>query len=188
MNILAFAASNNRNSINQTLALYTASLIHDAQVETIDLNEFEMPIYSDARDEQHGPPQQARNFVGKMAEADALITSFAEQNGSSTAAFKNLFDWASRVDRAIFQNKPTLFLSTSPGPGGAQSVLKAAIEAAPYMGAKLIANLSVPSFFKNFDLENLKITNPRIQQQLNDAVRKLAQATEGALTSSETMR
>ncbi len=37
MKILAFAASNNKNSINKQLATYAAGLVADAQVEVLDI-------------------------------------------------------------------------------------------------------------------------------------------------------
>ena len=46
MKILVLAATNSRKSINQQLASYAASLIADAEIELLDLNNFEMPIYS----------------------------------------------------------------------------------------------------------------------------------------------
>ena len=46
MNILAFGASNSRHSINKRFAAWSAAQIHNAQVNLIDLNDFEMPLYS----------------------------------------------------------------------------------------------------------------------------------------------
>lgn len=45
-NILAFAGSNSSNSINKQLATYAASLVKDANTKILDLNDFELPIYS----------------------------------------------------------------------------------------------------------------------------------------------
>lgn len=61
MNILAFAASSSRKSINKQLVTYAASIlkseiISGAEVEIIDLNDFEMPIYSIDREEENGIP------------------------------------------------------------------------------------------------------------------------------------
>ena len=117
MKILAFGASNNRNFINRILATYAANLIEGAIVEAIDIHDYEMPIFSDEREELLGYPEAARAFFAKIDEADALVISFAEHNGSYTAAYKNLFDWASRIDSKVFQGKPAVYLATSPGAG-----------------------------------------------------------------------
>ncbi|MCZ8498002.1 hypothetical protein O9929_05665 [Vibrio lentus] len=44
------------------------------------------------------------------------------QNGSYIAAFKNVFDWASRIDMKVLPlRKLVVMLAASPGPGGATS-------------------------------------------------------------------
>ena len=179
MKVLAFAASNNKQSINQTLAAYAANLIDDATVEVLDINDYEMPIFSDDREEELGQPDQAKRFFEKVGEADAIIVSFAEHNGSYTAAYKNLFDWTSRIDGKVYQNKPMLMLASSPGPGGATSVLASARDSARYFAADVKASISVPSFYDNFDMKNNELTNPQIKQELDQAVQALAEATVG---------
>ena len=42
--ILAIGASNSQSSINRQLAKYTASRIEGAEMNLIDLNDFEMPM------------------------------------------------------------------------------------------------------------------------------------------------
>ena len=102
-----------------------------------------------------------------------LMISFAEHNGSYTVAYKNIFDWASRINPKVFQNKPMVLLATSPGPGGAASVLAAATASAPYFDGDVKASLSVPSFYDNFDVEQGRITNDEINGQLRSAVNSL---------------
>ncbi|MGS0726904.1 NADPH-dependent FMN reductase, partial [Shewanella sp. 0m-11] len=114
MKLLAFAASSSTKSINKQLATYAASLVQGAEVEILDINDYEMPLFSQDREEELGHPELAQQFFAKIGEADAIIISFAEHNGSYTAAYKNLFDWTSRIDMKVFQNKPMLLLATSP--------------------------------------------------------------------------
>ncbi len=178
MNVLAFAASNSKQSINRQLASYAAHLIEGARVEILDINDYEMPIFSEDRERELGQPEQARAFLRKIAEADAVIVSFAEHNGSYTAAYKNLFDWTSRITTDVFQHKPALYLSTSPGPGGAASVLAAAVESAPHFAADLKASLSLPSFHDNFDIGTGQLTNAEILQELRQAVQSLSQSSD----------
>lgn len=173
MKILAFAASNSENSINQQLANYTAHLVDGAEVELLDLNDFEMPIFSTQREKVLGQPAQAKDFFKKIGEADAIIISFAEYNGSYTSAYKNLFDWTSRIDMKVYQGKPVIMLATSPGPTGATTVLVTATVSAPYFAADVKDSISVPSFFDNFDSEAGVITNEEIKASLVAAVAKL---------------
>lgn len=173
MKLLAFAASSSSKSINQQLAAYAASLVDGADVELLDINDYEMPLFSQDREEELGQPEQAQQFFAKLGEADAIIISFAEHNGSYTAAYKNLFDWTSRIDMKVFQNKPMVMLATSPGPGGAATVLAAASGSAPYFAADVKATLSIPSFFDNFDMEAQALRNPELQSALLEALSKL---------------
>ncbi|WP_299380972.1 NAD(P)H-dependent oxidoreductase [uncultured Kiloniella sp.] len=177
MKILAFAASSSTKSINKALVTYTGQLFEkkyeNVEVEVIDINDYEMPLFSTDKEEELGHPKQAHDFIKKIKNSDGLIISFAEHNGSYTAAYKNLFDWASRIDVKVFQNKPSLFLSTSTGQGGAGSVLKAAENSAPFFGADLKAVLSIPSFRDNFDQESKHLTNTSLKQGLLDALDKL---------------
>ena len=62
MRVLAIGATNSKASINQQLAAYTASLVEGAQVEVLDLNDFEMPIYSEDREKESGVHQHAQRF------------------------------------------------------------------------------------------------------------------------------
>ncbi|MCF1428869.1 MAG: NAD(P)H-dependent oxidoreductase [Shewanella sp.] len=154
MKIIAFGATNSRHSINKQLAAYAANLVEGAEVELLDINEFEMPLFSEDREKELGQPQLAKDFYAKLGSADAIVISFAEHNGSYTAAYKNLFDWTSRIDMKVFQGKPMVLLATSPGPGGASSVLAAAVNSMPFFGGELKVQLSLPSFYDNFDMES----------------------------------
>ena len=173
MKLLAFAASNSSKSINKQLATYAASQAkHDegVEVEILDINDYEMPLFSEDKEAQLGQPQQAKDFFAKLGQTDAIIISFAEHNGSYTAAYKNLFDWTSRIDQKLFQNKPMLLLATSPGPGGAASVLAAAVGSAPYFDGNVKASLSIPSFYDNFDMEKQQLSNVELKDKLQSAV------------------
>ncbi|OUR81504.1 NADPH-dependent FMN reductase [Colwellia psychrerythraea] len=174
MKLLAFAASSSSKSINKQLATYAASLVNGATVEILDINDYEMPLFSQDKEEVLGQPDAAKAFYAKLGQADAIIISFAEHNGSYTAAYKNLFDWTSRIEQKLFQNKPMILLATSPGPGGANTVLTAATGSAPYFAGDVKASLSIPSFFDNFDSEKQEISNPIILDKLKSALAQLS--------------
>jgi len=173
MKILAFAASNSRKSINKQLITYAATLLDDVEVEIIDINDYEMPIYSIDLEEAHGIPDAASRFLKKIEAADALLISFAEHNGNYTAAYKNLFDWASRENQKVYQGKPIVMLSTSPGPGGAKSVLSLATESAHFFNGQVKASLSIPSFYDHFDPDKGELKNRDLISQLYAALAEL---------------
>lgn len=173
MNVIAFGASSSRNSINKALATYAASLFANAEVEILDLNDFEIPLFSEDREQQLGQPQIAKDFVAKLAWADVIIIAFAEHNGAYSAAYKNLFDWCSRITSAVFQNKPAIYLSASPGAGGAARVLAAAVASAGYFGADVKGSLSIPNFNDNFDIKFGILTNHKLNQELIKIIESL---------------
>ncbi len=174
MKIVAFGASTSSTSINKTLATYAANQVEGAQVKVLDLNDYQVPIFSEDKEKEIGQAEGAIAFLRDLEQADAIVVSFAEHNGSYSAAYKNLFDWSTRIERNVFQNKPVVYLATSPGPGGAQSVLAAATGSAQFFGADVKASLSVPNFYENFDAETGNSLNPEIAEQVKQAVAQLA--------------
>lgn len=167
MKILAFAASNSTQSVNkQLLSCAHTLLAADIEFELIDLNDYEMPLYGIDREQADGIPQLAQDFLDKIAQADALLISFAEHNGSYSVAYKNVYDWASRINTKVFQQKPAVMLATSPGKGGAGRVLAAAVGSASSAGADLKGSLSIPSFYDNFDSDSGQLTDPQLKDDL----------------------
>lgn len=173
MKILAFAASNSRRSINKDLIEYAAALLDQHEVEIIDINDYDMPIYSSDLEEAHGIPDAASRFLKKIEDADALLISYAEHNGNYTVAYKNLFDWASRENQKVYQGKSIVMLSTSPGPGGAKSVLSLATESAHFFNGEVKASLSIPSFYDNFDQEKYELHNTILVTELRVVLESL---------------
>jgi NAD(P)H-dependent FMN reductase len=167
--IIAFGASSSKTSINKQLATFAANQFQNASVEVLDLNDFEMPIYSVDKEKDNGIPQLAQDFFYKLGSADLIVISFAEHNGAYSTAFKNIFDWTSRINGKTFQEKPVLLLSTSPGSRGGSSVLEIAKNRFPLQGAVVKGSFSLPSFNDNFDTEK-GITNEDIKNQLLDII------------------
>ena len=173
MKVLAFSTSNSKNSINKKLACYAAQQINNADVSLIDINDFEMPIYSEDREKESGIPQLAHDFYNAIGSTDSIVMSFAEYNGSYTSAYKNLFDWTSRINMEVFQSKPVIMLSTSPGASGAQSVLAAAKNSAPYFAANVIDAISLPNFYDNFNEAKAIVIDRAFNERLLAAISRL---------------
>ena len=73
MKILAFGASSSATSINKQLVTYAAGLLDDVDVEILDLNDYELPLFSEDKEKEIGQPQAAKDFFAKIGESDALI-------------------------------------------------------------------------------------------------------------------
>jgi NAD(P)H-dependent FMN reductase len=173
MNIIAFGASSSRQSINQQFAHFTALHFGD-EVQLLDLNDFEMPIYSIDREKETGFPEKALEFLDILADADLLVISMTEHNGAYSAAFKNILDWTSRAENNIFQNKPMVLLSTSPGGFGGGNVMKLALTRFPKHGAEIIGNFSLPKFHENFK-------DGIVDEELNKQFQEMLQSTQKTL-------
>ncbi len=175
MKLLVFAATTSTTSINRQLLDYAVRLLDDAdvEVENIDLNDYEMPIYSIDRQNESGIPQAAHDFFDKIGEADAVLISFAEHNGFYTAAYKNLFDWASRINMRVYQEKPAVLFSTSIGPGGGANVLQTAVRSGQFFGYEVKASLSIPRFPENFDTNAGSLIDDELDGQFRAALATL---------------
>lgn len=173
MKIIAFAGSDSRHSINKKLATYAATLFENAEIDVLDLNDFQMPLFGVDAEVEIGQHPLAKAFLEKISTADILVISLAENNGNYTVAFKNIFDWCSRIGAKVFQEKPMLLMTTSPGARGGASVLEIAKNAFPRYGADIKATFSLPSFNDNFDVEKEKISNVELDHQLKEIVKKI---------------
>lgn len=172
-NVIAFAGSNSKQSINKQLAIYASELV-DAEVTVLDLNDFDMPLYGIDLEAEMGQPQNAHKFLEHIKNSDGIIMALAEHNGAYASVFKNLFDWMSRIDGKLWSDKPMLLMATSPGARGGATVLDIAKGRFPFMGGNIIATYSLPSFNNNFS--DGKISNSELNKELLNAVQKLKSA------------
>ena len=168
MKIVAFAGSSSKESINKQLVSYASSLVENAEVEILDLNDFEMIIYSIDKEKQDGVPAKAKEFQAKLKSADLLMISFAEHNGSYSSAFKNIMDWKSRLEGKIWENKKMILLSTSPGARGGATVLNTAVTTFPFQGGEIVGHFSLPSFHDKF--KDGKIVNGEFDNALKGII------------------
>lgn len=172
--ILAFAGSNSKTSINKQLAVYASSLMDNVKTTVLDLNDFELPVYGIDLENDHGIPNNAHKFLEHIKSSDGIILSLAEHNGAYSTAFKNLFDWLSRVEQKTFMEKPMLLMAASPGGRGGQSVLNMANDRFPRHNANISGRFSLPLFYDNFS--EGKIINEDVNSQLLEEVEQFAES------------
>lgn len=157
--VIAFGASNSPSSINKKLAVFTANQLKDVVVSILDLNDFELPVYSPALERDSGVPDEAKAFATHIKNCDGIVVSLAEYNGLHTSAFKNLWDWMSRIPMEkpmnIWGNKPMFLLSTSPSKRPTSNVLRVSKELFPHFGANIITDFHLPSFNHFFNKEGV---------------------------------
>lgn len=157
--IVALGGSNSKKSINKTFANFVAGELEGTETILLDLNDFDLPMYGIDIETENGFPGDAERLNGIIEAADGLVVSLAEHNGSYSVAFKNAFDWLSRIDQKVWKNKPMLLMAASPGGRGGASVLQTAKGTFPHLGGNIIADFSLPSFYDNFSTDGLKDEN-----------------------------
>ncbi len=174
--ILAFAGSNSKKSINKEFVKFVSSKLDAYDVEILDLNDYQMPIFSEDIEAESGVPQEAIAFRNKMHESDAIIISLAEHNGYITTALKNILDWASRINRMeIFAGKPMFLMSVSTGRGAAKSALGAMKQLVEQRyQAEVLETFSLPSYRHVF-VENTLIDD-LFRAELDDKIKRFSES------------
>lgn len=172
--IIAFAGSNSKTSINKQLATYAASLVDNVEVDVLDLNDYDLPLYGIDLENEIGIPKDAHRFLDTIKSSDGIVLSLAEHNGTYATVFKNLFDWLSRIDGKLWSDKPMLLMSTSPGTRAGITGLDIAKGRFPFMGGNIISTFSLPNFNDNFEDE--KIINSDLNDELKEAASKFQKA------------
>ena len=119
MRVLAISGSLRSGSLNSELLRLAA----DGAPEDVEVSLYDglkqIPPY-DTDDEASGPAA-VEELAAAVREADAVLVSTPEYNGSIPGVLKNAIDWASRPDvvEGPFWGKPVAVVSASTGSFGA---------------------------------------------------------------------
>ncbi|PWL37618.1 NADPH-dependent FMN reductase [Flagellimonas aquimarina] len=162
--IITIAGTNSQKSINKRLLSYTSGLMENVELISIDLNDYVLPIYGVDFEDENGIPIAIKRLNELFDKAHGFIIALAEHNGTYTAVFKNTLDWLSRANMKVWREKPVLLMATSPGGRGGATVLQGAVNYFPFLGANVIGDFSLPSFFENFSDDG--INNHVLREEL----------------------
>ena len=120
--IAIISASVREGRKSHRMALYFRRYIEEnqiAEVEILDLKEFQFPIFNERLSLQDNPSRQALAFAGKIKNADGIIIVTPEYNGGYPASLKNITDLLFKE----WFHKPIAIATASGGPfGGAQVI------------------------------------------------------------------
>lgn len=118
MKVFLFAPSLRRGSFNKKLIRIAAEVVKSLQLHEVELcefNEFPMPMYDGDLEENQGVPEGVLKLAKKIEDADAVIISSPEYNGSIPGTFKNAIDWLSRLAPVPVSKKQICLIGASPG-------------------------------------------------------------------------
>lgn len=169
--ILAFAGSNSSTSANRKLIEHALSKTAGHTVTLIDLRDYDAPIFSEDLEKESGVPESIQKLKDVFDGHDAFMIASPEHNGMMPAFFKNIMDWLSRTGGKIFQDKPVLLMSASPGPRGGQTNLGNMKTLFPHWGASAVfADFYVGGFHQAYHDESREFTDPENELRLKQIV------------------
>lgn len=164
--ILAFAGSNSSTSINHQLVTYLTTQLENTSFELFKLSDMDLVIYSEDEQRYNGFPSSINQIYKHIQASKGIIISVNEHNSNPSAFFKNVLDWLSRLDRKFLEGKKVFLLSASSGARGGMSALEVVEKLIPRFGGEVIATYSFPSFKENFSIEEAKISNEAIKNEI----------------------
>jgi len=153
LNVLVFAASLRKESLNKRLAGLATRTAEQlgANVDLASMRDFDVPLY-DGDVEAQGIPVGARTLRDKLLANDAFILASPEYNASMPGAIKNLIDWVSRFRPQPFDGKHGLLLSASPSLAGGNRGLWSLRMPLEHLGARVFPDMfSLAMAHKAFD-------------------------------------
>jgi NAD(P)H-dependent FMN reductase len=171
--IIAFAGSNSSTSINHALVSYVASTIENYDVTVLRLTAYPVPMYSEDIDKNEGFPDALKSLLAILKEADGVLISVNEHNGTISAFFKNVIDWLSKIDGSYLEGTKVILLSTSNGGRGGQTALQYLTDYYTRKKVDIIASIPFPSFSENFSIEEGKIVDQEQAKIMRKAVAAL---------------
>ncbi|MBC7622817.1 MAG: NAD(P)H-dependent oxidoreductase [Aeromicrobium sp.] len=183
-NIVAFAGSNRQGSMNRAALALAVSGAREAgaEVNVVDLREFEMPLYDADFHTSHGVPDSVRQLRELMRGANGLLIASPEYNASITPLLKNTIDWLSQSvsdgigaggGRMPFDGKIVGLLGASAGAFGTIRALPHVSYILSNLGAIVLPVVAVPGADKLFTPDGA-IANDRQAKMLHSLGAKVS--------------
>lgn len=165
---IAFVGSNSSKSINKQLTL---SLLNAKKnIEFIDIQNWNIPMYSEDAQINDGFPSLIIELANKITNSNKIIITVNEHNSNVSAFTKNIFDWLSRYAKKLFLDKDILILSTSNGQRGGLSANEIAVGFCSRNGANSVEGFTFPAFSQNFDVASQEISDPTRKKEFENII------------------
>lgn len=179
--ILAFSGSGRRDSFNKKVVAVAAKGAQEAgaQVTIVNLENFDMPMFSEDLEAENGMHSGAQKFKELLMSHDGFLISNPEYNSSYSALFKNSIDWASRKIEGekplqAYKGKIAGIMAASPGALGGMRVLVTTRMLLENLGVMVLPNQkAVGGAFGLFD-DNGNMTDEKTASALKSIGSDLA--------------
>jgi len=182
--ILAIAGSLREQSYNKRVLAIAVEGAREAgaEVTTVDLRDFPMPIYNADAQERLGFDEQASRLQGLMAEHQGLLIATPEYNGSIPGGLKNAIDWTSRKSDKyamyeVYKGKTAAIITASPGQFGGLRCMTHLRGVLTIAGVTVLPmEIAVPFVSQKFDGDSSEITDEKTETLLTKLGKSLADA------------
>jgi chromate reductase len=185
MRVLAISGSLRSGSLNTALLRAAAEVAPEGiEVELYDGLE-SLPPYNADRDTDT-PPQAVADLRRQISEADALLVSTPEYNGTLPGQLKHAVDWASRPygRDAALHGKPVAVMGASVTDYGAMWAQEHLRKALGIAGARVVeVDLPVAQASQRFD-DAGRLTDPETLEQLKGILSAIAEHRAQLLLSA----
>ncbi len=170
--LLAFAGSLREASINRRLLELEVRIAQGAgaEVNTIDLNEFDLPLYNQEIQDNEGFPAEAVAFKELLDEHDGFILAQPEYNYGTPGFIKNLFDWQSRFRPQPFRGLHAFLSSASPSLVGGNRGLWDTVQPMLLLGVHVYPNLFSLARANDAFNDDGTFADEQLQKRLEDAL------------------
>lgn len=184
--LLAFAGSYREHSYNKRVLAVAAegARVAGAEVTTIDLRDFPMPIFCADGIENGEFDANALKLQDLFAEHDGILVASPEYNGSIPGGLKNMIDWVSRASgkykmNEVVRGKTAALMSASPGQFGGVRMLLHLRAVFATMGAHVLSmEIAVPFVGQKFDGDGTEMTDEKMKSILESLGENLVRHLE----------
>jgi chromate reductase, NAD(P)H dehydrogenase (quinone) len=183
MNILAISGSLRGGSFNTSLLQALAAHVtgeHEWTLLEPSLIKG-LPHFDEDDEPEHEGHEGLARMRQLVADADVVVISTPEYNGSVPGSLKNLLDWASRpFDRNPFRNKRVSVLSASDGQFGAVWANNDLRKVLGTLGARVMERqVAIPMAHMQFDAEG-QLRSEGMRSQLEQLAGDIVTSIAGA--------
>lgn len=150
ISILSASVRNNRSShrVTKYFQNYLAENHPDQEVEIIDLDELNFPIFEERLSHQKSPAEKVVKFAEKIKESHGVIIVTPEYNGGYPASLKNAID----LLHPEWRRKPIAISTVSSGAfGGSQVIISLQFVLWKIRSWVVPAQFPVPNVDDSFD-------------------------------------
>lgn len=138
--LLTISGSLRKGSYNRMLLKEAARAFGEAEVMEADLN---LPLYDGDLEQAEGIPAPVATLAEQVKAADAIVISSPEYNKGIPGVLKNALDWVSRVEGAVFKDKPTVVVSAAAGRTGGETAQFMVLSCLTQLQVRLLPGPSV---------------------------------------------